>query len=143
MTFFESLGFGFDTDTIFDPEAEFTVSGPGTGTGVTVAGIPTDLGNNTYRYSFTGDFVAGLVFMTFEAGEVTDLGNFSNLEETEAFTVIVDNELPTADLADPLNGAHDRRLRSSIHAVTSTSRLTTRARGSRHSQFPGPKFHQR
>ena len=105
VTFFSNSGAGFDTSTILDAAAEFTVSGSGTGTGVTVDGIPTDLGDNTYRYSFTGDFVEGLVFMTFEDDTIRALDNFMNDEETEFFTVIVDNQLPTADLADPFNGA--------------------------------------
>ena len=104
VTFFTNSGAGFDTSTIFDTEEEFEVRGPGTGAGVTVDGIPTDLGNDTYRYTFTGDFVGSIVFVDFKAGTVRANDNFTNLEETEDFTVIVDNQLPTADLADPTNG---------------------------------------
>ena len=73
---FSDIGFGLDTTTVTDAGAEFTLDG---GLGVTVNGVPTDLGGGTYRYTFSGTFADGNVTVNFIAGSFADLAPSPNL----------------------------------------------------------------
>ena len=98
VEFAPSTGAKLKADSITDDDPEFTLSGDGVGT-VVVNGAPTLVPNqpNVYRYTFTGDFVAGKVSVNFTAGSFTDDANKPNIAETETFQLT----MPSAVLAGP------------------------------------------
>jgi len=83
-----------DAATITDPSGEISLSGSGVGT-VSLSGSGVDQGGDTYRYSFSGDFVPGVVNVNFVAGSFADLAANTNVAESESFTVT--NSPPVAD----------------------------------------------
>ncbi|MGZ6715887.1 MAG: hypothetical protein ACXVFG_14140, partial [Gaiellaceae bacterium] len=96
-------------DVIFHPTANGTsVTGIDStdvslsGTTVTIASAaPDHISGNRYRFYLTGvPFGTGLVTVNFAAGGFTS-GSYTNLADTEQFTVLG----PTADLTNPSNGA--------------------------------------
>jgi hypothetical protein len=100
---FSDIGKGIDPSTINGGELSLT------GTGVNTANLapeaPTLINGNTYRYSFTGEFIAGDVNVTFEADTFADLAETpnTNVEEVESF-ILTPNPPPTSlivDDADP------------------------------------------
>ena len=98
---------GLDLTTIDGDE--LSLSGAGVGTAELVAGAPSSAGGTTYRYTFTGKFVDGVVDVEFVAGSFADqiIPNF-NVAETESFTVATApptlSSAPFADLVNPAGG---------------------------------------
>ncbi|CAB5140735.1 diguanylate cyclase/phosphodiesterase (GGDEF & EAL domains) with PAS/PAC sensor(s), partial [Olavius algarvensis associated proteobacterium Delta 3] len=109
VTFYPTQGNQLDAATITDTANsnptlgdEFTLSGTGSGTSaLDSTQAPTRLpGTDAFRYYIDGQFATGDVTVTFVKGAFADNGPYTNVAETETFTV----QGPTADLANPLNG---------------------------------------
>ena len=88
VAFFDLNGNGMDAITIVDGAQEFTLSGAAAA-GVAVNGMPMSIGGGTYRYFFTGNFVAGAVGVDFTAGSFADIAGNTNDAWGEGFTVAV------------------------------------------------------
>lgn len=97
---------GLDTSTITDSGAELILQGTAAA-GVTVNGVPTNVSGDTWRYAFTGSFVAGDVSASFPADSVRDNSANGNALTTQNFSVTstADNSPPTLALSDPTNNA--------------------------------------
>lgn len=83
-----------DLASITDAGGEVFLSGAGAGTAVP-SGTPVLQSGTTYRYSFTGSMVPGLVTVIFPAASFEDHGGLGNVSENESFTVT--NTPPIAD----------------------------------------------
>ncbi len=80
---------------------EVRISGPGLGT-AQLTGVAQRQGvTPTYRFPFTGNFVAGQVAVDYIGGAFMDLAGTGNLNESESFTVIAGNTAPTIDSTPP------------------------------------------
>jgi len=100
---------GVKAASITDAAPEFTLTGDGAA-GVTV-GAPKLVSGSTYRYAFTGNFVAGAVNVNFAAGAFADTDGNLNAPATLSFTVAADTSKPTAAISNPAGGgAIDRDL---------------------------------
>ncbi|MEY3226396.1 MAG: hypothetical protein RLZZ536_1015, partial [Planctomycetota bacterium] len=85
-------------DSVLDTAPEFTLSGTGKGTAAITSVEKFD--DDTYRYHFSGAFVAGDVKLTFADNVVEDVGGFGNVASTQFWSL---TDL-TPELASPLNG---------------------------------------
>ena len=99
VTFTDATGIDLST---LDGD-ELVLSGDGTGTAV-LTGAPTQVIDSTFRYSFTGEFVAGNVDVEFAAGSFADIAANVNEIDNESF-VVLEGTPPVADLANPANAA--------------------------------------
>ncbi len=86
VTFADTGGSDLDAASITDAGQEFTLSGAAA-SGVTVDGAATATGRGTYRYTFTGEFSAGTVTVSFTAGTFADNAGNLNAAATESFTL--------------------------------------------------------
>ncbi|PYQ01027.1 MAG: hypothetical protein DMF83_26620, partial [Acidobacteria bacterium] len=85
VTFAPSAGSTLVTPSIDGGELAFTGFG---GSGVTLTtGAPLHVGDRTFRYLLTGDFIAGEVTVNFAADQWTDSGGIKNRAFTQTFTV--------------------------------------------------------
>ncbi|HEY6226375.1 MAG TPA: hypothetical protein VI282_04555, partial [Verrucomicrobiae bacterium] len=118
ITFTPTTGHVLDLDTIMDSGAEFTLTGAN-GENVVINGTPEDIGNNTFRYTFSGTFDTGKLTVHFIAnswrdksatGDASDPGNggaasqdqFGLITQAPAFFIELSGgiELRLADLLD-------------------------------------------
>ncbi|MHC4396737.1 MAG: hypothetical protein ACYS1A_13895 [Planctomycetota bacterium] len=99
VTYYASIGGELDLNTIDGDE--FSLSGPGAA-GVSLAGeLPTQIGDtDTFRYYFTGDFIAGDVVVDFAEGTWSD-DSGDNSAQTQGFIVV----MPEVDIAGPFSGS--------------------------------------
>jgi hypothetical protein len=86
LVFHDAGGGGLNEATILDAGQEYALLGAA---GVTVNGSPQPVGNDTYRYQFSGSFGAGPVTMNVLADSFADWAGNANLGESQGFTVLL------------------------------------------------------
>ena len=84
-------------DSITDPTPEFTLLGSACADLNVLNDQVEQIDETTFRYYLDGDFVVGEVEVAFIADSWEDSAGYTNLEETEEFSV----RIPTADIYDP------------------------------------------
>jgi hypothetical protein len=123
---FQSVA-GINPASIIDAAPEIALSGPGAA-GVTLSGIGDLVTGNTYEYSFTGEFVPGLVNVDFIAESIADVTGSLNAAENESFTVtdtVVRIELDNTDATQQFTWATS----GSVPGYIGTDYLYTNAGG--------------
>lgn len=79
-------GSGISRDSIVDQPAEFVLTGLGVGT-AKLATSPPVLVGGVYEYAFTGEFVPGVVNLTFDPGTFSDDAGNANRQANLRFSV--------------------------------------------------------
>ncbi len=97
VTFSDAGGSGLNTSTVTDDGQEFTLSGTGAGD-VAFNGRPVLVSGTTYRYSFTGAFVAGSVTASLIAASFYDNAGNPNPAASEGFTL---TDVPVLTVSGP------------------------------------------
>lgn len=97
VTFSDTGGSGLNAGTITDDGQEFTLSGSGAGT-VVFDGRPVLVSGSTYRYRFTGNFVAGNVTASLIAASFFDNAGNPNPAASEGFTL---TDVPVLTVSGP------------------------------------------
>ncbi len=79
---------GLNTSTVTDADYEFSLVGSAAANVQIASSVPTALGNNRFRYAFSGNFTPGTVSINFIAGRWAD--NLGQLNEAavQSFTVL-------------------------------------------------------
>jgi hypothetical protein len=89
-------GSGLELRSITDGGGEFTLFGAAAA-GVTVDGAATRIGQNTFRYKFTGTFASGPVTVNLTAGAFADDAGNTNAKSAQSFTVRPDGQIELID----------------------------------------------
>jgi len=87
VTVIDFEGSGIDPGSLTDAGAELSLSGAAA-VGVTPTGSAVHVVDDTYTYSFTGDFLLGNVDVHFIPGSFADLAGNTNDPWSEGFTVV-------------------------------------------------------